>query len=91
MSDVEAELIFDARRELTEGVVWRDLHLWWVSITSGELHCLHASTGFQQTRHLGENISCVVPCEDGRWLMARELELLCLDWGGWQSKLLFAK
>ncbi|MDB6016319.1 MAG: putative Membrane Associated Protein [Pedosphaera sp.] len=80
MFEATPELIFDGRHDLAESPVWRDGHLWWVNITAGELHRLDPATGFHHQQNIGGNTGCVVPCEDGRWLVARDRELLWLDW-----------
>ena len=80
MSEATSELIFDGRHDLAEGPVWRNECLWWVNITAGELNRLDPATGIHEQRRLGGNTGCATPCEDGRWLVARDRELLWLDW-----------
>lgn len=80
MSTATPELIFDGRHDLAEGPVWHDGCLWWVNIAAGELHQLDPTTGFHEQRHLGGNAGCAAPCEDGRWLVARDRQLNWLDW-----------
>ncbi len=80
MMTMMPELIFDGCHDLAEGPLWRDGHLWWVNITAGQVHRLNPATGVHEQRHLGGNVGCATPGQDGRWLVARDRELLWLDW-----------
>ncbi|TWU37248.1 SMP-30/gluconolactonase/LRE family protein [Novipirellula artificiosorum] len=85
---MKAELVYDAKAELAEGPIWYANRLWWVSILSGQLHCLDVSTGINQTRVLGDFVGAAAPTQDGRWLVARRDDIIALDWNSGKSELL---
>lgn len=70
----------DSRSELGESPVWHHDRLWWVDIMGGALHSLDPATGLTTSRFFGHDVSCAVPCRDGRWLIAQTRSLSHLDW-----------
>lgn len=74
------ELLHAAHAELAEGPVWHEGCLWWVDIHAGTLNRLNPDTGETSNRPSFDSLGAAVPCEDGRWLLARGRGFSLLDW-----------
>lgn len=77
---VTPELVCAGGAELAEGPVWHAGALWWVDIVAGTLNRLDCSSGKNAAHATGDFLGAVVPCADGRWLLARRRDLAFLDW-----------
>lgn len=74
------QVIHAGRAELAEGPVWYSNALWWVDIAAGTLNRFDPETGINASRATGGFLGAAVPCEDGRWLLARQHECTLFDW-----------
>ena len=86
MNSLPTHLAFDARHELAEGPVWRDGHLWWVNILAGEMHRFNPVTGAHDSRRIGGQLGCAVPCADGRWMLAHNRGFALFHWNSVQME-----
>lgn len=75
-----SQVVYSGRAELAEGPVWHAGALWWVDIVSGTLNRLDPETGLNTSRATGGFLGAAVPCEDGRWVLARRHECTLFDW-----------
>ena len=76
---MKPELLFDCRHELSEGPVWHDGAFWWVNITEGTFNRLDLASQSHREWKTGQMLGAAVPCEDGRWLLARQHGLSFFD------------
>src|SRR5690606_31927017 len=71
-SELEAELVLDAKATLGEGAIWHpsEKRLFWVDIEGRELHLFDPTTDENKAWPVGERVGTVVPVVSGGALVA---------------------
>ncbi|MCP2044165.1 SMP-30/gluconolactonase/LRE family protein [Pontibacter sp. HSC-36F09] len=71
-SELEAELVLDAKATLGEGAIWHpsEKRLYWVDIEGRELHLFDPTTDENKAWPVGERVGTVVPVVNGGALVA---------------------
>src|SRR5690606_3128142 len=80
-TNLQAELLLDARAKLGEGAIWdnRNQTLCWVDIEQRRLHVFDPSTGAIRAHDLGQMVSTVVPRARGGYAVALQRGFYSFD------------